>query len=55
MTFDYDFYSAVLNALVSVSKGNNPKYIDKGGTALYPFEHYMENLEQLLTAPSEEE
>jgi len=48
VTFDYPFYSVVTSSLTEVSKANNPKYMQDNGDGthtMYPFEHFMENLE----------
>lgn len=49
VTFSYDFFSEINTCIIDVSKGNNPKYMDKDGTALYPLEHYTDELERVLT------
>lgn len=47
VTFDYAFYSVILDTLTEISKANNPKYMmEQNGTyVMYPFEYYMEKLE----------
>ena len=47
VTFDYGFYNIIAESLTEVSKANNPKYMaeNNGTYTMYPFEHYMENLE----------
>jgi ABC-type glycerol-3-phosphate transport system substrate-binding protein len=44
VTFKYVFYDVMKKALTTVSKGNNPKYMQKDGT-MYDLAHYMEELE----------
>lgn len=48
VTFDYDFYDIIKDVMVDVSKANNPKYMQEDGT-LYPYSHYMEELEKALS------
>lgn len=53
VTFAYNFYDAVTKPLRDVSKANNPKYMqtaEDGSTSLYPFDYYMQRLEESLTA-----
>lgn len=48
VTFGFDFYGAITDGLLTVSKGNNPKYMQQnadGTTSLYPLEYYMRHLE----------
>ncbi len=48
VTFDYPFYTIITTALRDISKANNPKYMQDNGDGtytMYPFEHFMENLE----------
>ncbi len=48
VTFDYGFFNLVSQVLTDTSKGNNPKYMQDDGAgnlSLYPFEHYMQQLE----------
>lgn len=47
VTFDYPFYQTIREALIDVSKANNPKYMKKDGT-MYELQHYMDNLEKAL-------
>ncbi len=46
-TFDYDFYSLICDTATTVSKGNNPKYMDSdenGNAVLYSYDYYMNML-----------
>jgi ABC-type glycerol-3-phosphate transport system substrate-binding protein len=48
VTFDYAFYTIITDTLRDISKSNNPKYMQDNGDgtfSMYPFEHFMENLE----------
>lgn len=45
VSFDYGFYNVIRSTLVSISKANNPKYMDDKQT-IYPFDHFMQELEQ---------
>lgn len=47
ITFDYNFFSLIQPIIVSVSKANNPKYMQddgKGNISAYPIEYYIESL-----------
>lgn len=49
VSFDYKFYSLINNTLLSIIKGNNPKYMDQdeaGNTKLFSLDHYMQQLEE---------
>lgn len=52
IAFDYGFYTLIRSALVDVSKGNNPKYMQEDGS-LYTFEYYMNGLRQKFTEQRE--
>lgn len=49
VTFNYGFYEAITPVMTDISKANNPKYMQEDGT-LYPFEHYMQELEESFKA-----
>ncbi len=58
VTFSYDFYSPLTDALMAVSKSNNPKYMEEqadGSMRMYSFDYYMEQLKKGLTGEAEQE
>ncbi|MDY4610789.1 MAG: ABC transporter substrate-binding protein [Sphaerochaetaceae bacterium] len=51
VTFSYGFYEMLQPSLTDISKANNPKYMgtdENGKLVLYPFGHYMEELEAAI-------
>lgn len=53
VTFDYGFYDMLQDSLASTVKANNPKYMQddgNGNLSLYPFEHYLDELEASISA-----
>lgn len=47
VTFDYVFYDVIVDTIVAISKGNNPKYMKDNGDGtfgLYDLEYYMNGL-----------
>lgn len=52
VTFDYGFYDTIVDTIVAISKGNNPKYMQDNGDgtySLYDFWYYMSGLRDAFT------